>query len=104
MPVENQITTLSVVKIAIKFSPCAYIATALFNEGYAAVFEIMDVLEIKIEPQCKQYADSYDAKGIKQASLRRAKEAHAARIMNQIQEQEFFEESEGFLYGPRIAD
>ena len=25
MPVENQITTLSVVKIAIKFSPCSYI-------------------------------------------------------------------------------
>ena len=34
-----------------------YIATALFNERYAVILKIMDVLEIKIGPQCKQYAD-----------------------------------------------
>ena len=31
-----------------------YIATTLFNEGYAAILKIMNVLEIKIAPQCKQ--------------------------------------------------
>ena len=67
----------------------------------------MDVLEIKIGPQCKPYADSYDAEHInrqERASLRGAKEARAARIMNQIQEQQFFQEPEGSLYSPRIAD
>ena len=39
-----------------------------------------------------------------QASLSGVKEAHGTHIMNQIQEQEFFEESEGFMYGPRTVD
>ena len=85
----------------------AYIANALFNEGYAAILKTMDVLEIKMGPQCKQYADSYDTEHIRRqerASLNGAKEVRVARIINQIQEQEFYEESEGFLYGPRIAD
>ena len=85
----------------------AYTTTALFYEGYAAILTIMDVLEIKIGPQCKQYVDTYDAEYIKRqerASLSGTKEARAARIMNQIHEQEFFEESEGFLYGLRISD
>ena len=69
----------------------------------------MDVLEKKIWPQCKQYytTDSYDAEDMKRperASLSGTEEARAAHIMNQIQEQEFFEESEGLLYDPRIAD
>ena len=67
----------------------------------------MDVLEIKIELQFEQYVDSYNAERIKrqeQASLSTIKEASAARTINQIQEQEFFEESAGFLYRPRIAD
>ena len=67
----------------------------------------MDVLEIKIGPQCKQYADSYDTERIKcqeQVSLSKIKEARTARRMNQIREQEFREEFEGFLNGPRIAD
>ena len=80
---------------------------ALFNEGYAAIFKVMKGLKIKIGPQCKQYADSYDAELIKyqeRASLNDAKEPRVVRIINQIQVQEFFEESERFLYGPRIVD
>ena len=84
-----------------------YIATALFNEGYAAISKIMDFLEIKIGSQCKQYVDSYDAEYIirqERARLSSTKEARVARRINQIQEQQFFKKSEGFLYGPRIAD
>ena len=40
---------------------CVYIATALFNEGYAVILKIMDVREVKIGSQCKQNAHSYDA-------------------------------------------
>ena len=67
----------------------AYILNVLFNEVYAAILKIMDVLEIKIELQCKQYADWYDAEHIKcqkGASLSSVKKVRAARIMNQIQE------------------
>ena len=69
-----------------------------------AILKIMDDSQMKIRPQCKQYADSYYAEHkAPGASLSGAKEARAARIMNQIQDQEFFKESEGFLYGPRIT-
>ena len=44
---------------------CCLHSTALFNERYAAILKIMDVLKMKIGPQCKQYADSYDAERIK---------------------------------------
>ena len=34
------------------------IATVLFNEGYPAILKIMNGLDIKIGPQCKQYSGS----------------------------------------------
>ena len=61
---------------------------------------------MKIEPQCMQYADTYDAEHIKRqerTSLGGTKE-HTVRIVNQIRKQQFFEESKSSLYGPRIAD
>ena len=98
---NNLHSDIRTVKIA------AYIANALFNKGYAAILKIMDSLEIKTGPQCKQHADSYDAEHIPRqewASLSGAKEAPAARTINQIQEQEFTEESEDFLCGRRIEN
>ena len=67
----------------------------------------MDVLEIKIGPQCKQYADFYDAERIKRqerTSISNTEEVRAVHITNEIQEQKFFKESEDFLYRSRIAD
>ena len=72
----------------------AYISIPIFNEEHADILKIMDVLEIKMGPQCKQYADTDDAEQIRhqeRACLTGNKEARAARKMNQIQEQEFFE-------------
>ena len=54
-----------------------------------------------------KYAHSYDAeqiKGRQRASLSGAKEARAARVLNETWKRKCLEESEGFLYGPRIAD
>ena len=84
-----------------------YTANTLFNDVYASVLKIMDGLEIRIRPQCKQYADSYEAKSIERqdrTSLNGAKDARVARVMNLIQEQEFSEESEDSMYGLRNAD
>ena len=70
-------SVIIIVKIA------AYIATVLFNEGYATILKIMDFLEIKSGPQCKRYADSYDAERIKRqerAIFSNTKETRAARI------------------------
>ena len=84
-----------------------YITTAIFKAGYGAILKIILKIEIKIGSQCKQYVDSYDVKRMKRqerASLSGTTEARVARRMNQIQEQEFFEKSEGFLYGSTIAN
>ena len=83
----------------------AHRATALFNNGYAAILKCIDFPLIKIGPQCNQYPDTYDAEHVKrQERFSSTKEARAARIMNQIQEQEFLDDLEGFLYDLRIAD
>ena len=71
----------------------AYIANALFSEGYAAIF----IVESWMVLRCR----AHKAPGA--ISLSGAEEARATRTMNQIQEQEFFEESEGFLYDPKIS-
>ena len=43
----------------VKVAAC--IATTIFNEGHAAILKIMNVVEIRIGSQEKQFADSYDA-------------------------------------------
>ena len=71
---------------------------------YPVILKIIDVLEIKIVPECKQYADSFDAERIKRQERVSLSSNKKARIMNPIQEKKFFEASEGFLYGPKNAD
>ncbi|XP_043264205.1 uncharacterized protein LOC122404334 [Colletes gigas] len=85
----------------------SYIAAGIFNEGYAAILHIMETLEITIGPRCKLYADTYNAKRTKRQkrrSLWSSKEARMARRQLQIEQNELFEEAEGLLYGPGIAD
>ena len=63
------------------------------------------MVSIKIVPRCKQCAVSNGAEHIEpqeRASLS-GDRASAAHIMNHIQGQDFFEESQGFLNGPRLA-
>ena len=41
VPVENQITTLSVVKIAIKFSPCRLLKKWQINFDFSACYSVL---------------------------------------------------------------
>ena len=84
-----------------------YIAAGLFNEGYAAILSMMQLLEINIGQQCKVFADNYDAQRVMREERRgqsRTKEARAARRLELIEQNQFYEEAEGLLYGPGIAN
>ncbi|CAB3241904.1 unnamed protein product [Arctia plantaginis] len=84
---------LKIVEIA------AYIAGGIFNEGYSAALKTMQLLDLKIGQQCNNFVtrqnrrDSFESK-----------EARTARRLKHQGENQFFEESEGQLYGPGIAD
>lgn len=85
----------------------AFLAAGIFNEGYYAVLKIMEMLNIKIGQQCKLCADTHDATRVtrqERRSLSSTKEARMARRQEQIEQNEFYEEAEGLLYGPGIAD
>lgn len=68
------------------------LAAGIYNEGYVVALNIMQTLEITIGPQSKLYADNYKA------------EPCMARSQLQIEHNELFEEAEGLLYGPGIAN
>jgi len=94
-------TGIKIIQIA------AFIATVIFNEGYDAILKIMDTLDIVLGRECHLYAKEYKKERlIRQArrSLSSTKEARTARRLQQIEENEFYEEYEGLLYGPGIAD
>ncbi|RLU19001.1 hypothetical protein DMN91_009359 [Ooceraea biroi] len=85
----------------------AFIAVCVFNEGFFGVLKIMETLEIKIGTTCKMFADSVDANRIRRQerrSLTSTKEVRLARKQELIEQNEMFEEAEGLLYGPGIAD
>lgn len=85
----------------------AYMATGIFNEGYSAVLETMQLLNMIIGQQCKNFSQSADAVRVTRENRRTSissKEARTARRMEALGQNEFFEEEEGILYGPGIAD
>ena len=85
----------------------AYLAAGMFNEGYAAVLNTMQLLEIKIGQICKMYADKVDENRIERENRRTSfssKEARTARRLEQLHQNEFYEQAEGLLYGAGIAD
>lgn len=82
-------------------------AAGIFNEGYSAVLITMQLLNIKIGQQCKMFADLHDAERIKKADkhhTENSKEVRTARRFQQMQQNEFYEQAEGMLYGAGIAD
>ncbi|XP_058808181.1 uncharacterized protein LOC131673856 [Phymastichus coffea] len=84
----------------------AYMAAGMFNEGYSAVLQTMQLLNLKIGQQCKMFADNVDIQRIERERRRSSlssKEARTARKLEQLQQNEFHEEAEGLLYGAGIA-
>ncbi|XP_052758504.1 uncharacterized protein LOC128202373 [Galleria mellonella] len=85
----------------------AYIAAGIFNEGYTSVLRIMNLLNLNIGTYAKIFADSTDEERItrqNRKSLSETKDARSARRQHQIDENQLFEEEEGLLYGPGIAN
>lgn len=84
-----------------------FIATGVFNEGYVAILMMMNLLDVTIGQQCKMFADAVDDNRQARAAERHSAASKEARIARRVEEQAkngFFEESEGLLYGPGIAD
>ena len=85
----------------------AYIAGGMFNEGYSAALKTMQLLDLKIRQQCNNFAERADKERVTRENRRASfssKEARTARRLEHLGENQFFEESEGQLYGPGIAD
>ena len=85
----------------------AYIAAGVFNEGYTSILRIMNTLGIIVGTQAKAFTDTTDEARItrqNRMSLSETKEARIARKQLQIENNQLFEEAEGLLYGPGIAD
>lgn len=85
----------------------AYIAACVFNEDYNSVLKIMNILEIKIGQQCRMFAEMYNEKRInrqERRSLTATKEARSAHKQEKLEQNELYEETEGLLYAPGIAD
>jgi len=85
----------------------AYMAAGMFNEGYSAVLSTMQLLDLKIGQLCKMLADNVDAQRIERENRRTSlssKEALTAHRLEQLHQNELFEEVEGLLYGAGIAD
>ncbi|KYN00045.1 hypothetical protein ALC62_09190 [Cyphomyrmex costatus] len=85
----------------------AFISASIFNEGYNAILMMMNELQIVIGQQANNFANSYDEKRVTRQdrrSMQSSKNARTARRMEQMAQNEFYEEAEGLLYAPGIAD
>ena len=92
---------LKIVKIAF------YLAAGMFNAGYSAISTTMQQLSLKIGQQCNMFADNFDKQRIERENRRASlssKEARTARRLEQLHQNEYYEEAEGLLYGAGIAE
>lgn len=92
---------LKIVEIAM------FISASIFNEGHSTVLRIMDSMGIIVGRQSHEYAKSKDAERVKRQDARTALctvEARKARKELKQMSDNMFEEAEGLLYGPGIAD
>lgn len=90
-----------VVEIACKTAAC------IFNEGNKSLLKILDVMNVRIGPIAKSYANKSDKTRISTANRRSSqssKESRSARKKARLAENEEFEQEEGEMYGAGIAD
>lgn len=90
-----------VVEIATMF------AVIIFNEGFKGILKLMTTLGSEIGMNSIIYTQHRDELRIERSERRSSKVAKQARIDNREEQmalQDFFEEEEGQLYGPGIAD
>lgn len=84
-----------------------HLAACIFNEGFATILKVMEIMEIKIGRTALIYAEKRDDKRVRTADRRSSeifKRARKSRREEISQEIEQMDEAEGVLYGPGIAD
>ena len=84
-----------------------FLAAGTFNEGLRFVVQLMQVLDLIIGRQCKIFTDVHDAQRLKRQkhrSLSSIREERTTRGEQNADLLEEFEEEEGLMYGPGIAD
>jgi len=86
----------------------AYLAATMFNEGYLSLLGIMSEVGIIIGTTCRNFSDKVNQSRVTSQN-RRSKSANKRKIgllhkEQQLQQNELYEEVEGLLYGPGIAD
>lgn len=85
----------------------AFIAACVFNEGYYSVLKMVNHLDIKIGPQARYFAEAYNEQRLiwqRRRCLSNSKSARTTQILELTVQNDFYEEAEGLLYGPGIAD
>ncbi|XP_077287143.1 uncharacterized protein LOC143911918 [Arctopsyche grandis] len=84
-----------------------YFATSIFNDGYSSILKMFNVMGIIIGPAANDYAVDKDDTRLRMSDHRQqaaSKEGRLARRKALADKQLSFEEEEGALYGPGIAD
>jgi len=84
-----------------------FTAACIFNEGFAPLLKIMEVMGIKIGPEAMRFVDTRDEKRVALAdrfSSEASNEARSARREAKATDQSLFEEAEDILYSAGIAD
>ncbi|CAK9816232.1 hypothetical protein ANTPLA_LOCUS8931 [Anthophora plagiata] len=85
----------------------AFIASSIFNEGYFSILKVMQELQLIIGKEAMDYAEETNQRRIQRQERRSSlstKEARKARRDQLAEQNEYFEEAEGLLYGAGIAD
>ena len=90
-----------IVKIACLTAAC------IFNEGFSTVLKIMETMHVGIGETAVAYAATRDRQRIQVGNRRSSEASKEGRTMlrqKRLEESQLFEQSEGILYGPGIAD
>ncbi|KYN11371.1 hypothetical protein ALC57_16474 [Trachymyrmex cornetzi] len=85
----------------------AWTAAYTFNESFLSVLKIMETMGVTIGPHARAYANMYNNSRISTAEKNAAftsKEARIARRSQKVAQNDDYEETEGLLYAPGIAD
>jgi len=84
-----------------------YLAVGIFNDGFSSILKMLSVMGVIIGNAAKDYAADRDETRLRVAEHRRqaaSKEGRLAQRRASTAQQVLFEEEEGELYGPGIAD
>lgn len=84
-----------------------FLAVIIFNEGFNGILKILVTMGCQVGHICQVYADRRNEARIWRSERRSTDLAKRATIDTREQQsalQDFFEETEGALYGPGIAD